>query len=35
MLESKSLNGINIAKAINNLTAKSPSANETQGIPVA
>ena len=35
MLDNKSLKGINIENAINILTAKSPKANEIQGIPVA
>ena len=34
ILDNKSLNGINIDKAINNLTNKSPKARDTQGIPV-
>ena len=35
MLDSNSLKGINIDKAINNLTDKSPKAKVTQGTPVA
>ena len=35
MLVSKSLKGINIDKAINIFTAKSPKANEIHGTPVA
>ena len=34
ILDNKSLKGININKAIKNLTAKSPKAKEIQGIPV-
>ena len=35
MLDNKSLKGINIDKAIKNLTAKSPKAKEIQGMSVA
>ena len=35
MLDNKSLKGINIDKAMNNLTVKSPKAKEIQGMPVA
>ena len=34
-LDNKNLKGINIDKAIKNLTAKSPKAREIQEIPVA
>ena len=34
VLDKNNLKGINMTRAINNLTKKSPIAKETQGIPV-